>query len=267
MNVDSQQEDPTFPGTKTNLIVDTDLQELGLSFDGGETNSAGDFLAEDETYILCEDGNKLVLQGDATLNTSGTYLFENNPITLSDVFSIKLEGTVRARQFYFYADRIDDVTSFDAISDFDGEAPSGADVELYIRTTEDNPAGSPTWSSWRLFNNAEFRARAYEVKAEFSTEANTEQIAVDQLRIDSNMPSRTTRGTGTTSASADVSITYTNKFAATPVIGITAFNMATGDYYTASNSSATGFDISFYNSGGTRVVRNFDWTATGYGKG
>jgi predicted phage tail protein len=267
VNVDSQQEDPTFPGTKTNLIVDTDLQELGLSFDGGETNSAGDFLAEDGTYILCEDGNKLVLQGDATLNTSGTYLFENNPITLSDVFSIKLESTVRARQFYFYADRIDDVTSFDAISDFDGEAPSGADVELYIRTTEDDPAGSPTWSSWRLFNNAEFKARAYEVKAEFSTEANTEQIAVDQLRIDSNMPSRTTRGTGTSSASADVSITYTNKFAATPVIGITAFNMATGDYYTASNSSATGFDISFYNSGGTRVVRNFDWTATGYGKG
>jgi predicted phage tail protein len=267
VNVDSQQEDPTFPGTKTNLIVDTDLQELGLSFDGGETNSAGDFLAEDGTYILCEDGSKLVLQGDATLNTSGTYLFENNPITLSDVFSIKLESTVRARQFYFYGDRIDDVTSFDAISDFDGEAPSGADVELYIRTTEDDPAGSPTWSSWRLFNNAEFKARAYEVKAEFSTEANTEQIAVDQLRIDSNMPSRTTRGTGTSSASADVSITYTNKFAATPVIGITAFNMATGDYYTASNSSATGFDISFYNSGGTRVVRNFDWTATGYGKG
>jgi hypothetical protein len=306
VNVDSQQEDPTFPGSKTNLIVDTDLQELGLSSDGGETNSAGDFLAEDGTYILCEDGsssrnplgiviaeddsellfengldtflqegeeeptaitNKLVLQGDATLNTSGTYLFENNPITLSDVFSIKLESTVRARQFYPYADRIDDVTSFDAISDFDGEAPSGADVELYIRTTEDDPAGSPTWSSWRLFNNAEFKARAYEVKAEFSTEANSEQIAVDQLRIDSNMPSRTTRGTGTSSASADVSITYTNKFAATPVIGITAFNMATGDYYTASNSSATGFDISFYNSGGTRVVRNFDWTATGYGKG
>ena len=105
------------------------------------------------------------------------------------------------------------------------------------------------------------------MKAEFTTKENNQQIAVDQLRIDSDMPSRTTRGTGTSSASADVSITYANKFAATPVIGITAFNMATGDYYTASNSSATGFDISFYNSGGTRVVRNFDWTATGYGKG
>ncbi len=54
---------------------------------------------------------------------------------------------------------------------------------------------------------------------------------------------------------------------ATPVIGIAAFNMATGDYYTLTSGSATGFAISFYNSGGTRVVRNFDLTATGYGKG
>ena len=306
VNVDSQQDDPDFLGTKTNLVVDSDLGELGLSPDGGQTASAGDFLAEDGGFILCEDGTstrnplgiitaeddselllesgidtflqegetepteidgKLVLEGDTTLNTSGTYYLENNPITLSDVFSIKLDSTLRARSFYPYADRIDDVTEFDTIKDFDGAAPTGCDVKFYLRTTEDDPTGSPTWSSWRLFNNAEFKARAYEVKAEFSTENNTEQIAVDQLRIDSNMVSRTTRGTGTSSASADVTITYTNKFAAIPVIGITAFNMATGDYYTASNSSATGFDISFYNSGGTRVVRNFDWTATGYGKG
>ena len=306
VNVDSQQDDPDFLGTKTNLVVDTDLGELGLGSDGGQTASAGDFLAEDGTYILCEDGTssrnplgiitaedssellfesgidtflqegeeeptaidgKLVLEGDATLNTSGTYYLENNPITLSDVFSIKLDSTLRARAFYPYADRVDDITDFDAIKDFDGAAPTGCDVKLYIRTTEDNPASSPTWSSWRLFNNAEFKARAYEVKAEFSTQANTEQIAVDQLRIDSNMVSRTTRGTGTSSGSADTTITYTNKFAGTPVIGIAAFNMATGDYYTLTSSSATGFAISFYNSGGTRVVRNFDWTATGYGKG
>jgi len=306
VNVDSQQEDSTFPGTKTNLVVDTDLGELGLAPDGGQTASAGDFLAEDGTYILCEDGTstrnslgiitaedtsellfesgidtflqegeeeptsidgKLVLEGDATLNKTGTYYLENNPITLSDVFSVKLNSTLRARSFYPYADRVDDITDFDAIKDFDGAAPTGCDVKLYIRTTEDNPASSPTWSSWRLFNNAEFKARAYEVKAEFSTQASTEQIAVDQLRIDSDMVSRTTRGTGTSSSGADTTITYTNKFAGTPVIGIAAFNMATGDYYTLTSSTATGFAISFYNSGGTRVVRNFDWTSTGYGKG
>ena len=306
VNVDSQQEDPTFPGTRTNLTVDTDLGELQLGQDGGQTSSAGDFELEDGFFLLAEDGassrnpvgnvtledgdqmlfeggtdtflleeetlptaitNQLVLEGDATLHTSGTYLFENNPITLSDVFSIKLESTLRARAFFPFAGRIDDVADFDDIEDFDGDAPSGCDVKLFIRTTQDDPAGSPTWSSWRLFNNAEFKARAYEVKAEFSTSNNDEQIAVDQLRIDSNMPSRTTRGSGTSSTSADVSVTYTNKFAATPVIGVTAFDMATGDYYTISNSAATGFDISFYNSSNSRVQRTFNWNATGYGKG
>ena len=268
VNVDSQQEDPTFPGSKTQLTVNGAQQELQLDFDGGSTASAGRIVDEAGDAIITEAGDDNIGQeGDSTFHTSGTYLLENNPITFSDVFSVKLDSTLRARAFFPYVGRIDDVTDFDKITDFDGDAPTGADVELYIRTTEDDPTGSPTWSSWRLFNNAEFKARAYEVKAEFSTETNTDQIAVDQLRIDSNMPSRTTRGTGTSSTSADVSVTYTNKFAATPVIGITAFDMATGDYYTVSNSAATGFDISFYNSSDTRVQREFNWTATGYGKG
>lgn len=267
-NIDTQTEDPTFPGTKTNLVVDGDLEELALTEDGGQTASSGDFLAEDSSFILLEDGSsQLVLEGDATLYTSGTYLFQNNPITLSDVFSISLNSTLRARAFYPYSDRIDDVADFDAIKDFDGSAPTGCDVQLYIRTTQDDPAGTPTWSSWRLFNNAEFKARAYELKAEFSTDSNTENIAVDQLRVDSNMAMRTVTGTGTSSSSANTTITYANKFAATPQIGIVATNMATGDYYTIVSSSATGFVISFYNSSNTRVVRSFDWTATGYGKG
>jgi len=267
VNVDDQQEDPTFPGTKTNLTVNTDLNELELSTTGGETSALGDFLLESGDDLLLESGDKLLLQGDSTFNTSGTYLFENNPITFSDVFSVKLNSTLRARAYFPYASRLDDVTDFDDIEDFDGSAPSGCDVVLFIRTTQDNPAGSPTWTSWRKYNNAEIKARAYELKAEFSTQNSNENIAVDQLRVDSNMPSRTTRGSGTSSTSADVSITYTNKFAATPVIGITAFDMATGDYYTISNSAATGFDISFYNSSNSRVERQFNWTATGYGKG
>ena len=305
VNVDSQQDDPTFPGTKTNLVVDSDLQELLLDQDGGQTASAGDFELEDGFFLLAEDGssdrnpvgnmvaedddkilfeggadtflleeetapttisNQLVLEGDATLHTSGTYFFNANPITFSDVFSFALTSTVRTRSFFPFAARLDDVADFDDISDFDGSAPTGAEVQLYVRTTEDDPAGSPTWSSWRNFTSAQLRARAYEVKAEFSTENNNEQIAVDQLRIDSDMATRSERNSGTSSTSADVSVTYTNAFAATPVIGITAFDMVSADYYTISNSSATGFDISFYNSSDARVQRSFNWVATGYGR-
>ncbi len=269
-NVGTQTEDSSFPGSKTNLEVDADTNELLLARTGVETASIGELLAEDDSLVLLEDGtNAFALQGDDILHTSGEYYFQNNPITLSDVFSIKLDSTIRARAFLPYGFRLDSQPNFDAIVDFDGAAPTKADVQLYIRTTQDDPAGSPTWTSYRRFNNAEFKARAYELKAVFSTNASDEQIAVDQLRVEANMPIRTITGSVTTSASADVSVAYGtgNKFYVAPSVGIVFTANSSGDYYVVSNSTATGFDVSVYNSSNTRIAKTVNWTATGYGKG
>ena len=269
-NVGTQTEDSSFPGSKTNLEVDAVTNELLLARTGAEAASIGELLAEDDSLILLEDGtNAFSLQGDDILHTSGEYYFQNNPITLSDVFSIKLDSTIRARAFFPYGFRLDSQLDFDSIVDFDGAAPTKADVQLYIRTTQDDPAGSPTWTSYRRFNNAEFKARAYELKAVFSTSASDEQIAVDQLRVEANMPIRTITGSVATSASADVSVAYGtgNRFYVTPSVGIVFTANSSGDYYVVSNSTATGFDVSVYNSSNTRIAKTVNWTATGYGKG
>ena len=273
-NVSSQTEDPSFAGTKTNLVVDTGQNELELDFEPGvETASVGDMLAENDTLILMEDDTDntsvMGLEGNKGFFTSGTYEFQNNPITFSDVFSVKLDSTLRARAFYPYGIRLDDRPDFDAIVDFDGSAPTAPDVKLFIQTTQDDPAGSPTYTSYRRYNNAEFKARAFKLKAEFSTGAIDEQIAVDQLRVVANMPIRTVTGSVATSASADVSVSYGtgNKFAATPSVGVVFTTNSSGDYYVISNSSATGFDVSVYNSSDTRIAKTVNWTATGYGKG
>ena len=145
--------------------------------------------------LLLEDDETFTLQGDDELHQSGTYVFNGgNTFTLSDVFSLRLNSTLRARSFFPYGERIDDEPDFDLITDFDGTAPNTCDVELYIRTTQDDPAGSPTFTSWRRFNNAEFKARGYQVKAEFSTGGPQEQIAVDQLRVQAEMPRRSITG-------------------------------------------------------------------------
>lgn len=52
-----------------------------------------------------------------------------------------------------------------------------------------------------------------------------------------------------------------------PSIGITAQNMGTGDYFVVSSVSGTSFTVTFRNSAGTAVSRDFAWTAVGYGKG
>ena len=51
-----------------------------------------------------------------------------------------------------------------------------------------------------------------------------------------------------------------------PTVGITADNMQSGDYFTLSNVSATGFDVAFFNSSDTGIDRNFRYSAVGYGK-
>ena len=267
-------EDPSFTGTKTNLTVYTTNNELELATTGNELQPLGDFDLEDGGGLLLEDDSNFTLQGDSELHQSGTYVFNSgNTFALSDVFSLRLDSTLRARSFFPYGERIDDEPDFDLITEFDGTAPNTCDVELYIRTTQDDPAGSPTFTSWRRFNNAEFKARGYQVKAEFSTGGPQEQIAVDQLRVEAQMPRRTITGSVTTNDEAvsdtDVSVTFGagNKFYVTPSIGIVFTTQASGDYYVISNPTATGFDVSVYNSSDDRISRAVNWTATGYGIG
>ena len=89
-NVSSQTEDPSFAGTKTNLVVDTAQNELELDFEPGvETASVGDMLAENDTLILMEDDTDntsvLGLEGNKGFFTSGTYEFKQSDHVLRRV--------------------------------------------------------------------------------------------------------------------------------------------------------------------------------------
>ena len=84
------------------------------------------------------------------------------------------------------------------------------------------------------------------------------------------MPIRTITGTVTTSTSADVSVSYGagNKFYVAPDVGVVMAAQSTGQNYVITNLSATGFDVSVYDSiGGSRIAKAITWTATGYGIG
>ncbi len=235
-NINNQTEDTSFAGTKTDLVVA-----------GGELLNAAD---------------------GSNWETTGTYLFTNNPIDLGDIFNVQLDSTLKVRGFFPGNPYIDTFSDFDNIADFDGATPATCNAEIYIRTTQTDPSSSPTWTTWRPFNNAQFSARGYELKLEVTTGGdNSARIAIEQLRVASNAPTRTITGTGTSSASGNVTITFPNKFNAAPAIGITMSTTSSGDYYTIASSSGSAFTISIYNSGGTPQARSFHWTATGYGRG
>ena len=264
-NISTQTEHPSFAGTKTNMVVDGSTNELLT--DTIEGAGKDDVLQENGDIFLQENGDNTLTEGDTRFATSAAYEFAGNPITLSDVFNVSLNSEIKVRGFRPDDIKLDEVADFDAVLDVDGSVPLDANAQLYIRTTQDDPSGSPTYTSWREFNNAEFKARAFELKLEVETTSGFDRVAVTELEVTANLPVYSQTGTITTSASADVSQSYANKFYLTPQVGIAFTTQDSGDYYVISNSAATGFDISVYNSSDTRVARQVSWTATGYGKG
>ena len=82
---------------------------------------------------------------------------------------------------------------FDALpgnfDDFTG-ATQFADTNIitYISTTDDDPAGTPTWTDWQKFRAGDFYARAAKFKIDLISTATNVTPAVDTLiaRVEHN---------------------------------------------------------------------------------
>ena len=61
-------------------------------------------------------------------------------------------------------------------------------------------------------------------------------------------------------------VSFSPNFKGLQGVGISAQNLASGDYYVISNKTVSGFTITFYNSSSSAVSRTFDYVAKGYGE-
>jgi hypothetical protein len=71
-------------------------------------------------------------------------------------------------------------------------------------------------------------------------------------------------GNGT--GSDTYTVTFTDPFYQSPEVVISPSNMATGDYFTVTSVSRTGFTVAFKDSANAAVTRSYSYTATGYGR-
>lgn len=254
-----------------------DLEDL-LDINTQTENNTFAGLPNPNTSNLEVVNGELVLKSNGSvLHTSGTYYFANNPIDLTAVFSVKLKSEIKSRSFFPTAPTMNtlgldfdplaaiNTTGIAALTSFVGDTPENNNVQLYVRTTQQNPSNN-VWSTWRPFNNAEFKARAYEFKAELTTNDNTAQLAVYGLKIISQMTRRTINGSGTTLTNADLTVNFANNFVSTPIIGVTFSAATTGEYYKITSSSSSSFSISIYDSNNSRIAKAFTFTAIGFGK-
>jgi len=256
--VETIQEHPEFDGTFDDVVeIDEDdrlVLDTSLLFDAVN----GQF----------DDADGLFDAGDGNVDAEGFYFFGNST-DLGSVYISRLTANLKTV-------RLDYVNLFDSapglfdnrpgLFDGDPNAFDDVDVELQIRTTEDDPAGTPTFSDWQPFVVGDYKARAMQYRARLSTTDDQATPAVSELTVTVDMPDRTERDFDVVSGAGDKAITFNTAFKETPAIGIGAQDLQTGDFYEITNKTRLGFTITFKNSSGTAVSRTFDYTAVGYGK-
>ena len=215
---------------------------------------------------------------DPASNPEGSYNFAN-VLDLGNTFSLKIKSHIISTSTNV-SDLFDDIPDLDARVDFDGAAAEKVNGSLFVRTTTDNPSGSPTYSNYNKFQSGTFRARAFDFKAVLDSTDTNENILVTELGVDAFLQARTEQSTTLISSGAGAkAVTFAAPFftgtsaiggsttAYPPSIGITAQNMASGDFFEVTNITGSGFTVTFKNSSNTAVSRNFSYSAVGYGRG
>jgi predicted phage tail protein len=278
------QDSGPFQGTHSNTAYIGEFDALVLT---------GTNLIDDVTDF--DDLASLDFSGD--IASEGTYNFAS-ALDLGSTFSVDLKRHFVTRG-HFPSDLLDDRTgNVDDFPDFDGTVADDVNAELQVRTTTDEPTSqsvlserlgtvddyinfdgvAPTFSSFQEFVNGTFKARGFEFRAVLTSDDVNESILVDELGYTASFQRRTEQSAGVIASGAGAkNITFDKAFFSgttallgadsnLPSVGITAQNLAAGDYFQITNLARTGLTVTFYNSSNVAVDRQFSYSVTGFGK-
>jgi len=258
-------ESPDFNGVKVNV----------------EKDSTGISLAKLPTFDTAPeatfDARGGVWDDFDSFTSTGFYYFENSVDLGSKFQNIVSYAEEKSR---FDKTQLFDSEGglFDAqtTSLFDDAGPSINDVstEFQTRHTDDDPAGTPTWSDWVAVNaqsGNEIIARAFEFRLKLDSTNTNASPLVSALSATIDMPEYLVSGkditfTGTTNIVYNV-LGVAHPFNAPPAIGLSIANLAETDRYTITNKTRSGFTINTFTGGSASTNSvTIDYVANGYGK-
>ncbi|MNM58962.1 hypothetical protein D3C81_702050 [compost metagenome] len=267
-------EAPGFAGTKANVVLDKALNGIkligtGLIDDQGLSDASGlwdsqsaiDGLGLIDTVV--GSGGWGLIDSLGGIVGSGTYQFAST-FDLGVMEKSRLTATIDAISFDT-GDQVD--FRFDLIDTWesiDGNKISDTAVSLFVRTTNDDPGGAPTWTEWQRFSMGDYEARAFQWKVVLESASASHNVVVTGLSVSVDMPDRRESGRDVISGSGPLAIAFQKDFRVLPNLGITAQNMAQGDYFVISPKLQSGFTITFFNAASAPVSRKFDWDAVAY---
>jgi len=255
--ITTNTQNPEFSGTKTNVVRNTDDGiNYYLTLDSTELfdSASGNF--DSVTSHNFDGGTQ-----NNNVVASGTYLFSDIPIDIGAAFTARI--TANITQTSTDRDRLfDNVSGLfdDQQSNFDGDAPSDCRSIIQISTSNDNV----TYTDFRNFSVGDYTARYYKFQLLMQSDDLGSTPLVYALSVTVDMEDRITSESDVVSGTGTKTVTYSITYKIIPALGVTAQNMTTGESYTITNKSTTGFQIAFTDSGGSGVSRTFDYIAKGY---
>lgn len=268
------QDSPAFQGEKSGTFFSTEYD--GLVLDGDA--SFDDVTDLDELSSVDFLGTRLA---------TGEYFF-NNVLDLGGVFSVAFERKLTTRGLY-PQDLIDEREELiDRWSDWDGTLADDTTSDLYFRTSnqattdeemllEDDDfllledgdkiqmESDIDFGEWSPMESGRFTGRQFQFKAELQSFHVDQTPIVDEAGFTMQLESRTESSATIASGAGAKAVTFAQAFYQTPSIGITASNLASGDYYEVTSATRTGFTVTFKDSSNAAIDRNFQYQAVGYG--
>ena len=257
--VSTTTQSPNFTGTKTDTEVVTRDSTNFLQIILGELfdDHSGNF---DSALGNFDDG------GEVQNNLDGFYDFSTNPIDLGAIYNSYVTTSLTSSRF-------NENSLFDSFEglfdeqtgDFDGNYTEQDDVnaKVQISTSNDNT----TYTDYQDYVLGNYKARYIKLRVKMTTTNADSTPAISALSATIDMPDRTVAvddiASGT--ASGGKAVSFSPAFKELQGLGISADNLATGDFYEITSKSATGFTIKFKNSGGSVIDRTFGYVAKGFG--
>ena len=267
---------PDLIDTQTILTQREDL--LSTPFSGTKTNTTFNNTA-----------GALQLTNPAN-NATGEYEFASI-VDLGAVFSLELKRKLQVVGFNTGTDIETLIPGLPGIewddyatdNNFDGAAADETSCQIQVAASQ---TASGSFGAFNNFANGTFKGRRFKFKLILTTTNTAQNINVQQAGFIAQFQSRTEQnyqtGSGTSTApqssgTSAKTVTFGTPFfvgtsslgganAFLPTIGITIENAQSGDFFTITNVSGTGFTVSIKN-GSSFVDRNFTFQAVGYGKG
>ena len=262
LSIQTRREDldnPKFQGVKTNVGFDTVTNAISLS-------GVGQF---DSITVFDNEASIDDIGGTAPL---GEYFFKD-VLDLGAVFDLDISKHLKSESIYA-ADLFDARGLVDSLQDFDGTSSVATNADVFVSVSQDNN----TFAAYQKFANGTYKGRSFKFKCVLTSSDPAQDIRVQQLGYIAQFQRRTEQSaTAIASGSGIKNISFAHNFftgtsallganSNLPSIAITATDMQSGDYFTLSNISNSGFSVHFKDSSNNSINRNFNFIATGFGK-